>query len=1323
VKILAIRGAGLASLSDAFEVSLDQGTLAHAGVFAIVGPTGAGKSTLLDALFLALFGDTPRLTNQQRVRLPGRRPDGEKAEPLTTRDARGLARGDVALAFAEVDFAGVDGERYRARWEVRRKRGGGAFKKPVHALSRLVADASDKPSSDGEVHRIGGTKTEVLGHVVARLGLDFDQFRRSVVLAQGEIAAFLHAPDRDRAELLERITGTEIYGEISREIHLETVRQRERTGLLLNQLASSSVMDASERRAAEQSVSSAHLNALQAEQARQTDETEVERHQLTLELARERDEATAEITALDAALADRAIEVRQVQSMRALGGLLPILRAVERAEAEVLSRRVACTASEQEATEATAREPSARSEHDAATQARTAADAELARVADALSEAERSLAAAQAIAARAKETLAHGAALSQQRSHAEAECSDAVAEQRSAEGAIAAWQAQRARWPALDDVLSRAFEPDDMLARAARIEREHAALDGTAALARGATLQAASERAERAVLDGRERLDAAFSRASRAERQLMEALLQIEGASYGRADPRSDVPGMSDHASAPRAYPRPLSSSPLMARQPGARAAAGLETIEAASAAEHAVVTGAPSLGLDPLVKRCADARSTALRTQRSLSAALAQQEQLALAHARRRSEQARVRIDRARFADELGRLQRELADATALAGDADRVLVSALRAGHAAELRAHLVDGDPCEVCGATEHPRISGDAAAAADTDTGGGSTALRQQRDEAHALREQLASRHFVLRSAFELMFAIEPAESDISGERTHAAEAARLRAQQSELDLALTALDDAEREARDAQSRVQREHAASAEAREGAARAKSEIRACEQDEHERSRKLSALAEEAASLGLAVLTACAEGAGQSTQAFVREAFASRAAAKHAEARLDLLTARQTRAAAQRTHLDAQIDAHREPAERAHEACTRAADCERAAQAARRLRDRRAQDLEHAEAARAAASVRLTAVVRAIENAEIDRRRAEAALGEATERASLVARDLDEQVTRALPHWAVLDQADATIDASMDVRETGDDTLRARLLDQARALSRCDPEALAERARAIEAMLKARDLAAAVAMERARRLQAHVSNGALSDVQVELFDRASICARLEALSIALEARRRSEVALRSELSRCEHLIERDDVARAARADKASAVSAAQEELAVWEDLLDALGSADGKKLRVHAQRLTLRALVREASLHLEAIAPRYAIEVVEGGDLAIQVSDRALGGEVRALGALSGGETFLVSLALALALRGLTSEQVRIASLFIDEGFGSLDAQSLDVVLSALDALEATGRQVGIVSHVPEVKERFAARIEVVPQGGGKSVVRVTA
>ncbi|MBP8811106.1 MAG: AAA family ATPase, partial [Kofleriaceae bacterium] len=205
MRILAIRGANLASLADEFELDLAAEPLASAGLFAITGATGAGKSTLLDAMCAALFDRTPRLEGHSRHKL-----DDRGGKEVGAFDVRTLLRRTAASGWAEVDFEGRDHHRYRARWEIRRARDrtDGALRDQARSLVRL---------SDGA--RLGGTRREIQAAIDDALGLTFEQFRRSALLAQGEFAAFLRADPGDRAELLERVTGTALYGALSIAAH------------------------------------------------------------------------------------------------------------------------------------------------------------------------------------------------------------------------------------------------------------------------------------------------------------------------------------------------------------------------------------------------------------------------------------------------------------------------------------------------------------------------------------------------------------------------------------------------------------------------------------------------------------------------------------------------------------------------------------------------------------------------------------------------------------------------------------------------------------------------------------------------------------------------------------------------------------------------------------------------------------------------------------------------------------------------------------------------------------------------------------------------
>ena len=233
MKILRISGKNLASLAGEFAIDFESEPLASAGLFAISGPTGAGKSTLLDALCLALYGDTPRLLKRSSTRLPD---VGE--ETVTAQDARTLLRRGAAEGWAEVDFVGSDDRRYRARWAVRRSRN-----KPNGALQPVKISLNRLP----ELIPVGGTNTEAAAEIVQRIGLSFEQFTRAVLLAQNEFSAFLKTDENERGELLETLTGTTIYSDISRRAFERYKAEQVRTQVLQSKLANAAPLSPEDR--------------------------------------------------------------------------------------------------------------------------------------------------------------------------------------------------------------------------------------------------------------------------------------------------------------------------------------------------------------------------------------------------------------------------------------------------------------------------------------------------------------------------------------------------------------------------------------------------------------------------------------------------------------------------------------------------------------------------------------------------------------------------------------------------------------------------------------------------------------------------------------------------------------------------------------------------------------------------------------------------------------------------------------------------------------------------------------------------------------------
>ncbi|MBW2569898.1 MAG: AAA family ATPase [Deltaproteobacteria bacterium] len=171
--------------------------------------------------------------------------------------------------------------------------------------------------------------------------------------------------------------------------------------------------------------------------------------------------------------------------------------------------------------------------------------------------------------------------------------------------------------------------------------------------------------------------------------------------------------------------------------------------------------------------------------------------------------------------------------------------------------------------------------------------------------------------------------------------------------------------------------------------------------------------------------------------------------------------------------------------------------------------------------------------------------------------------------------------------------------------------------------------------------------------------------------------------------------------------------------IEAQKKECTRWDALHSLIGSADGKKYRNFAQGLTFELMVSHANRQLEKMTDRYLLIRDDDQPLELNVVDNYQAGEIRSTKNLSGGESFIVSLSLALGLSKMASRKVRVDSLFLDEGFGSLDEDALETALETLAGLQQDGKLIGIISHVPALKERISTRITVQPVSGGKSVI----
>lgn len=223
MKILAIRLKNLTSIEGMVEVDFTAEPLHSAGIFAISGPTGAGKSTLLDALCLALYDKAPRFaTSVESVNLAD---VGDNQ--INQSDVRNLLRRGTSDGYAEVDFLGIDGRRYRSRWSVRRTRNkiSGSLQPQTLEVKELDTEKEFQ-----------GTKKELLIQLVELVGLTYEQFTRTVLLAQNDFATFLKSKGAAKAELLEKLTGTGVYSRISQEVYARNKAAQEEVTLIQNRM-------------------------------------------------------------------------------------------------------------------------------------------------------------------------------------------------------------------------------------------------------------------------------------------------------------------------------------------------------------------------------------------------------------------------------------------------------------------------------------------------------------------------------------------------------------------------------------------------------------------------------------------------------------------------------------------------------------------------------------------------------------------------------------------------------------------------------------------------------------------------------------------------------------------------------------------------------------------------------------------------------------------------------------------------------------------------------------------------------------------------------
>ncbi|MGB8841893.1 MAG: AAA family ATPase [Aliidongia sp.] len=1247
MRILAIRGANLASLAAPFDIDLAAGPLAGSGLFAITGETGAGKSTILDALCLALYGEYPRVSSVGR-RETAPDPSGDA---ISIQDGRAILRRGAGSGFAEVDFVGQDGVGYRVRWEANRARGraNGRLQSEQRALYRLDDDSA-----------VASGKTQVREAIEANTGLTFEQFRRTVLLAQGEFDAFLLADERERAELLEKITGTEIYAAISIRVHsgtetrrkvVERLEQRRRDIGLLDDAGRQDLLDQHDRLGDAITVKVAerdrHTERLEHFKRVQVARSNLAQAEIQRDAAqRARDEAVDDYRALaefdliepvrpfdvDLANARRTVDGWE----RRLGDLVAVRASAQTLDAAATIHLSAATASDQEA------------------------EAIFKQFGPLWSEAER---------------------LDTELATAKKEFDEATAKSRQAETLL---RGQTEALAGLDRTLARTTEAhrtaaaqlQDQSGRLLLAERRDEAL---ALLEKRSQLKqdrakAVSGAAETGKIAARLTAEIqALSAKLESDRQRKEALASEIGEGRTRLG-AIDEPGLYQRDADLQRLAEALREASIGCEQ-HRRAAADL------TRAESELATATANAGL--------------------AGGEIANAE----------AEQSRHRAVRA-----------ELAQMAELADEA----VSR----EAVHLRSLLVAGLPCPVCGSIDHPHH---ARSSALNDMVATMRRRRQELDEtlnAISLRLDTATRSRAdaearqagakrgidaarrqMLAAESIYTGLRPLLLELSTTMGLTASVPGALDDQAALDLAALVttakagraavaapLADA-RNLRTALDGWQQEHDALGAVIELASRDMGERNSPLRDAELRIEghkvRGADLAERLSSIDreIAPFLAAADGTveqldtdpGRMAEKFstlAQEYDALRKRVGEFSSTLQDLARKREGAVASLDHVRTQ-------------AVTAAAELDQRCSVAEKKTLARATLLEGE--ATSSHRTRFNETRRIAREALATAREAKSKTAAAFEAAGARHDEVVVALAAARAHHA---SAESAFGAACHAIAWSTEQVAAIL-----ATDREVSSALRLRIQEIDRVVSE---TGAVALTRQNDLSKALAG----------FDETTDAA---ALAVAVAALVTEIGDLHEQTGKLAETLGQDDAARRTAETLSAEIEEAQAELAIWQAVDDAVGSASGDRFRRFVQGITLDHLVHLANDHLNALSPRYRLVRGAASDLTLHIIDRDMGDEVRATRSLSGGERFLVSLALALALSGLEGRASFVDTLFIDEGFGSLDAETLDMAVDALETLQGRGQKVGVITHVAGMIDRIAVQVRVEKRGAGRSEVRI--
>ncbi|MHA6248781.1 AAA family ATPase [Pontibacter sp. CAU 1760] len=1212
MKILSVRFQNLNSLKGEHEIRFDQSPLADAGLFAITGQTGAGKTTILDAITVGLYGLVHRHNNDSPLELMTRH---------------------TAESFSEVEFE-ANGVRYRSKWHIRRSRGKvEGNMRPVHME---LCDLADEKPFDLK-------PSQVPNKVAELCGLDYSQFLRSVMLSQGDFARFLKANPNERSSLLEKITDTGIYSEISKAAYTKSRTERQLQEDLERRLQDNQLLPEEQRQAYAQSVAEVQERETALQQEIADLQAQVQWLQQLAQLQTKKEQHEQSLQVQEQKLTQLQPEFRKLQqheqAYQYAGELAEIRSAegkVQEVKAQLLTLESQLPTLQQELEQASAAAAAAANAHMQQEKSLQELEPLLAQV----TQLDHQLQSIREHYTQEKTAYVQfGETLQQEQTQLQAR-QQHLATLTTQATAIKTWLEEKQRFQDLNEHLPE--------------------LKGTVR-----ALQEASQRMLRLKKDTQQ-LTTLQAEDAKQQTRLQKSLQAHDTQLKDLATQKQEQLTVLQNLLADRT----------------------LDDLEASAQAQP--------LLLARLEKLSEFAKQHAQHTLRHTTL-IAQHTHLQTAITTKSSEIIGYKQQQQTASERLEDLQ--------------KLVLLQQQIQKYEEARHALQPDAPCPLCGSQHHPFVEG-----------GYTLNLPEEvlkRDKQQALVNELLQtiQHLELQhntlqqeqkantalkaeltqelTRLQKTFAETSAETGLSIEDTAAVEQ-QLDAQRQ----AIGQLQHTLTQARQTGRALEQLNNQLQQRREEQLRAQAQRDKLEQAVSIRGEQLSKLKTdlqdeaEQAQTHTGFITSFALSYGytfdpENPLKLVEELSHQASLYLQQHNALQLMREEYAQVNTEVKHLQARLD-------------------EKEAGLAKR------QETLKQEHAKLTALKETREELFGTKQPQQERQTAQQTLR-----------------TRAT---AAEDARTHFLQKQQELRETRLRQTECTTTHQkTKSLldSLCEglkqaiqPKGIAT-IEALTQMLLDRDEAERLANLKAQT-EKHLTElrKSLLDVQHELAamqEQNLTSDSVEALQIALAEKSSQQRELIAQRARTQQLLDQDAAQREKHAALALQLHTQRQVCHRWAQLAELIGSADGNKFSRFAQGLTLARLVELANQHLLKLNDRYRILKSSKEDLELLIVDTYQAEAIRPMNTLSGGESFLVSLSLALGLSDLAGRRTQINSLFIDEGFGTLDADTLDAAITTLENLQASGKTIGIISHVEALKDRISTQIKVRKKAGGVSTLEV--